>query len=449
MKRMSLVMLVAGAAAFPSQAQPATPDAAVAVAETGGASSGEVLTLEQAIDFALKHNELLAQNQEAVRKAKAQVREAKAGGLPQVTVSGQYLYQKSVAIPAGALGPEEVTITPRLSKAGNAGLTQVLDVFGLVRRARKVASLGEQVQQLNVARSKSEIIYQTRSAYYNVLRAWGAVDVAKASLKAAEEQLRQAQAFEKSGAAPKFDVTRADVQVAARRQSLISAEDALGVAGAALNAVLGRDVSTPVTIAQIEGLPDRSVDIEAQTEMAYEARPELVQLDLGVKVSKELEGIYRRSNLPTFALSSSYSYNFSGGGFSSDKGSWNAGVVASWPLLDGGAARAKTDQARSDAKSTELQKTQIKRSIALQVRTAGMAVQEAADRYEVAVKAVGQAEEALRLSRSRYENGVATQLEVIDSEAALMAARYNRNSALYDYFAARADFDAAVTGRLM
>lgn len=436
---------------------PAGADApgAVAVAPAGAAMDSGVLTLEEAIDAALAHNELIGQNESGFRRARAQVREAAAGGLPKVTLTGSVAKQKEVStvfpLPnpeTGQTQPTTIVLNPGTSRVANANLTQLIDVFGLVRKAREITDLSARVQQLNVARARSEVIYGTRTAYYTALRAGGAVEVAQAAVNDAEEQLRLARAFVEAGTAPQFDMTRAEVQLADRRQTLISANDALSLAGAALNNVLGRAVDTPLTLAPISGTPDGTVDIAAQTERALEARPELLQIDLGLRAGEVNVDLQRLGNYPTLAVGANYNYNFTATGFSAEKGNWNLGLNASWPLYQGGAVRARVDQAREQVRTTELQRSQARRGVTLDVRQSGLRVRETADRFAVADQAVGMAEEALRLARVRYQNGVSPQLEVTDAETALTQARFNRNNALYDHLTARAAFDASVLGRL-
>jgi outer membrane protein TolC len=414
------------------------------------------MTLEDAIAIALDNNELIDQNEEAVNKYRARVHQAQGQAMPQVRVNASYLRQKSAVaeFPSKYDDTGEpiefntIVISPGTSKTASVGLTQVIDIFGLVTKARDIAHMGERVQRLNVLRSRSEVLYDVKTAYYNVLRAQGAVNVAQAAADDAAEQLRLARAFVAAGTSAQFDVTRAEVTLADRQQTLITAQDNVGLAGAALNNVLARDVDTALNIAPLDVTPDRTVDIAAQTAHALESRPEILQADLGIRINETNVGIQKHGNYPTFSFGANYNYNFTASGFNTNKGNYNYGLNMSWPVFDSGITRARVEEARSDTRVSQLQKKQLVRGVTLEVRQAGLRVQETADRFGVADKAVASAEEALRLARVRYQNGVSTQLEVIDAETQLTQARFNRNNGLYDYLTARADFDAALMGRL-
>jgi outer membrane protein TolC len=403
------------------------------------------MTLDQAISFALQNNELVSENHQAQIKARAKIHDVASNGLPQVKVTVTAVEETKTSANFGGMA---IVLSPATSKTGNASLTQLVDIWGSVKRAKNMAVLGNRIAELNVLRSKSEVVYQTRSAYYDVLRALGSVDAAQAAVTDAEEQLKLAEAYVRAGTSPEFDVTRAKVTLADRQQTLISSQDAVNLAGAAFNNVLGRDVNTAVNLAAIADTPTRDVDITAQTQKALESRPEIIQASLGIKANHDAVGISRAGDRPQVALVGGYAYNWTASGLSTQKASWDYGVNVSWPIVDSGATRAKVSEAQADLKTSELQLQQLQRGVAVDVRQSGLKVQETADRFEVADKSVALAEEALRLAKVRYQNGVATQLEVTDAETALTSARFNRVNALYDHLTARAAFDATVLGRM-
>lgn len=451
------------AASLPAHAQTAAPATDNAPAATSAAKAADnagqvvtdtapVMTLDDAVALALANNELLSQNDEAVNAYRARVRQATGRGLPQVTVNANITRQKEVVTEfpgsGGNTGVQRIVLSPGTTKMASVGLTQPIDIFGRVKTARNIAHMGERIQRLNVLRAQSEVVYEAKTAYYNTLRAEGAMTVAQASVADAEEQLRLARAFLAAGTAAQYDVTRAEVTLAAAQQTLLTAQDTVGLAGAALNNVLGRDVDTPLNLAPLTVTPDPSVDIPAQTAQALESRPEILQANLGISINESTADLLSKGNLPNFSFGANYSYNFTASGFNTNKGNWNAGVNMAWPVWDSGITRAEVAEAKSNTRVSKLQKQQLVRGVTLQVRQAGLSVTEAANRYGVANQAVASAEEALRLARVRYQNGVATQLEVIDAETQLTQVRTNRNNALYDYLTARADFDAALLGRL-
>jgi outer membrane protein TolC len=79
----------------------------------------------------------------------------------------------------------------------------------------------------------------------------------------------------------------------------------------------------------------------------------------------------------------------------------------------------------------DLEETRL--NIDVQVRQAHASLVEATELVDATWQVVGQAEESLRLARSRYDAGVATQLDVLTGQAQLTQARNNAVEALHGY----------------
>jgi outer membrane protein TolC len=67
----------------------------------------------------------------------------------------------------------------------------------------------------------------------------------------------------------------------------------------------------------------------------------------------------------------------------------------------------------------------------------------AQERIEVATAAVAQAEESLRITKNRYEAGLATVTDLLRNETALMQAKTRRLAAVYDQRVAAASLELA------
>ena len=104
----------------------------------------------------------------------------------------------------------------------------------------------------------------------------------------------------------------------------------------------------------------------------------------------------------------------------------------------------KVRQAKVDYSQSQLQKSQLLRQIRLEVRDAHGKVEEARQRVEALGETVGQAERGVEIGQVRFQNGVGTQLELLDAQVALTTARVNRISASHDLAAAVASLRRAV-----
>jgi outer membrane protein TolC len=110
----------------------------------------------------------------------------------------------------------------------------------------------------------------------------------------------------------------------------------------------------------------------------------------------------------------------------------SVGVGFQWRLFDSGQIRARTAALRSRARAAELQLADSRSLVALEVETALLNREDAQARGAVAVTAVEQAQENVRIARELYGAGLATNTQVLDAEALRVAALTNRDDAAFD-----------------
>jgi Outer membrane protein len=120
----------------------------------------------------------------------------------------------------------------------------------------------------------------------------------------------------------------------------------------------------------------------------------------------------------------------------SDGPAWNAGIYLTFPFFDGLRSRGRTQQARSDLRTSQLQEQKLRDSIALELRTARYNLAESAETITALSGTVKQAERLLQMAEKGFEYGVKTRLEVDDAQTNLLRAQSNLARANRDYLAA-------------
>jgi outer membrane protein TolC len=274
-----------------------------------------------------------------------------------------------------------------------------------------------------------------------VLKAQELREVARQSVAQAQEHRRLAQVNVEAGTAAPFDVVRADVEVANAEEGRLQAENGVELAKAALNTALGRDPNTPVEVVPVQREVAPAPEPEPILKEALASRPELAGLEQNVAIAQEGAKIARGGRQPNVILDANYNQQ-TATAFSEDF-SWNASVVVSMPLWDGGLARAQEAESKQQVKQLRQTYEQVRQGIALEVKQSLLSIEEARQRIATAETAVTQAEESLRIARVRYEAGVSPNVELTDAETALTLARTNRVNATYDYALALARLDKA------
>ena len=123
-------------------------------------------------------------------------------------------------------------------------------------------------------------------------------------------------------------------------------------------------------------------------------------------------------------------FDFAKGDF---RQSWFSGVTLKIPIFDGFRTRAKVAQARADTRRAELARKQTERDVRFTLVQARRNVLEILARKRAQMQAVDLARQGLKIAESRYENGVGTQLEVIDGQLTLRRAEAELARAKRDF----------------
>lgn len=412
----------------------------------GQVPSANVVTLQDAINTALANNKAIRLARDRYERSRAQTREARSVGLPHLGAQAQRQWMGPVA--EFTIGPPEDPQTIRIGTpvitTAAVTLSQILDLNRRISLATGIADLNSHIQNLGVARTEQQIIFAVQDAYYGVLRAEGQRDVAKAAVTTARERLRLARANFEAGASPKFDVTRAEVEAANLEQTLTSATAAVDVRKTALRNVMGTDPTIPLEATPVE-VPIQPLEttVEQSYATALARRPDIAAAETGTLLARKSVTLVKRERLPAFGALASYNYVVETSVFQPNQLSWTVAVNASLPIFEGGAIRARVDQARSDVEAAEDGLAQTKLDVGQDVKSSIISVNEAYQRALTAEKNVALAEEALRLAQVRFEAGISLQVEVIDAEAALTQAGTNLVNARYDYATALAGYRRA------
>ncbi len=190
--------------------------------------------------------------------------------------------------------------------------------------------------------------------------------------------------------------------------------------------------------AETRVISDLPLDLREALNEAYVRRPEALSAANAVALAQRSVDLARRGKRPEVNLSANYSLTPDVAGFSSNKHNWNLIAQVSVPFFEGGATRARVNEAKADVKAAQATLDTSKQGIALDVRSALLDLQEAARRRETTESNVVLAREALRIAQVRFQAGVSTTVEVTDALVALTQAETNRVNADFDYLGGEA-----------
>ena len=403
------------------------------------------LDLRTAINIALENNFSIQQARERIREQDGLVIQAKAKAIPTLSLDADY------GLSDYELLNEETSSHQDWGIALN--VRQSLYAGGGIQAEIRSSELLREAAILELQSVINEALFDVRIKFYNVLLARGQIEVQEQNVQLYEEQLRDMKNRFDAGTVSNFEVIRAEVSLANAKPQLIRARNDYRVALDLLYQVLGfttKSRKSPWEEPEVVGelsYEEETFELQKALEMSMK-RPELQRLEKVVEAREANIDVQRAGQRPTLDLIGGYEYNKNVRSDSFRPGEardgWTVGVVSSWAIFDGRAAKGKIAQAISQHRQAELSYLDEQLAVEVEVRSAISTLKEAVELVDAAQKVVGQAVEALRLANARYAAGNATQLDVLQAQVDLTSARDNQLQAYYSYNTALASVKKAI-----
>lgn len=395
------------------------------------------LNLPKTVQMALDYNRDIKMSQYALKKAEYAINQAQAGKKP--TVDYNFGAQRSRATDAATYSRAASLMggANSVSNAFSNGISVNIPLYtgGLVEGQIDVAKLGKTNTQEEILRVEQATKYSAIQGYYALLAYQELQGVYHEAVDNLQGHLDNVQAQYNVGTKAKVDVLSSDVSLANAKTTAITADNNVAVAESNLNNILGLPLETKLNLADHQ-LPFDTYNISLQeaTDYAMKYRPEVLQAALAVQTAENNIDIADASNKPTVKVSGGNNWNDNTfPGIDANKRSWNIGASVTYSFYDGGATKAKVDQAKQAllvARETE-QKT--REAVQLEVKQAYLNIRSAAQKVEETQTVVDQARENYRIQNIRYQAGVGINLDVLDAQLSLNEAQVNHIQALYDY----------------
>lgn len=459
-------------------------------AQTLATADTLVLTLDEALARATERSDEVRLARSQVDIARAQVKETRAGALPQINANLGYTRTFASQFETGGFElPDSLKFEPDSTaplaervkyledNAENAGLSGLGFLFGnlpfgqknsytatlsgsqlLFSGGRTGAALAiarnfREAAEFQLTEQLAEVELQVRSAYYRALFARELETISAAAVAQAERFQEQERLRESTGAASELDVLRAEVALANLRPQQVQASNASEIAALDLKRLLNIPATQPLKLGTLLDIPaaERLARRDTATDETLGRRASIAAAERQVRMRELAVRIARGAFFPEIRAGMNYGktafpeeiFGLGGVEWRSD---WNATLTVTVPIFDGLRRNAQVDLARVQLNQAQLQLAQLREGVQLQYQQATGERQRAAATIAARQQTVVQAQRVYDLTVLRYDRGLATQLEVTDSRLALLQARTNLAQALSDYYVAEATVTRALGG---
>jgi outer membrane protein TolC len=349
---------------------------------------------------------------------------------------------------APGLPPSDVFLGSPSRESYLLAAEATLPVFtgGRVLSGIGIAYLQDDIAFESYRQAVADTLYLTTTAFYGILLAREVVDVRTEALELLTRHHETTLNKYEVGVVSRFDVLRSEVELANARPPLIEAKNDLSDATENLKRILGIDVDEPFAIEGELVFREVSADLDAFLDRADKESPELL-------ISRKLERIADKSVtmaagefLPTVTAFARYEWTSDElhVEFNEDVWEYTVGAIVTVPVFDLMISAAKLKQAKAEYEQARVGLLDTTNKVKLDVKEAYYDLVEAAEIVQSQRKNIEAAEESLRIAEVRYEHGISTLLELMDTQLAVTQAKLNYLNALFNYEEAYARLRAIV-----
>jgi outer membrane protein TolC len=421
-------------------------------------ATAQTFSLKQAVDYAITHQVQVKNSQIDLQNASAKINEIKAMGLPQVNgsvaLTNNIVLQRAF-IPAKIFNPAAADGELIAAKFGvdNSGFASVglsqLVFDGSYLLGLKATSVYKDLAVKSVTQSKQQVAENVTKAYYGILVNEKRIGLLSLNLARLDTLLKETRELNKQGFVEKIDVQRLDVQANNLRTELDNVNRLQDLSYSLLKFQMGYPMEEPIRISEsLEKIELATFNTNAAGEFSYANRIEYSILQTQENLAElDLKSI-KAGYLPRLVLNANYGYNAGANAFSDlMTKQWfdNAAVTVALqiPIFDGFSKKYKAVQSANNLQKVRQSYSLLKSSIDMQRSQANITMKNALESMKEQKANLELANEISRVTRVKYQQGVGSNLEVLNAESSIKESQANYFTALYNALIAKVEVEKA------
>jgi outer membrane protein TolC len=419
-------------------------------------TSGEVLTLDRAIELARANNRETKRVKFDIDKQREAWAEAKTALYPRFdayVLGTELLTPLDFTIKAGQLGTYSSTgpipnkdmdlHTPaRPVVVASITATQPITQIPRIRFSISEQRLNEDLSRQTFEQRDQQMVSDVRRAYYSLLQSQSQAESQRATIRSLEEldQLTERRLQEKG--VLKADSLRVKAEEAKAKYQLTVIEDAFSDRKEALNHLLGRNLLVEFSVEPVPASLPEELDLQAARKLALAQRPEIKiasikkdQANLETKIEKTryLPDISIQANYLTPAGINFLPQNIGG-----------IGALLTWQPWDWGQKRHNLAEKLITEHQAALTAEDARDHVLLDVDSEFRKLREARAQLAVTESARDAEQEKLRNQTDAYAQQGILLSDLLQQQASLATAEDQYRQALLAFWTTRADFEKAL-----
>lgn len=421
-------------------------------------ASTEVLTLEQAIELALRDNRQVKIAALEVNKSEDRLAAARTHRLPefkfnalgsQLLSSIDFKFDQGVFGNYPGIGPIPSTDTvistarrPTFVMVGQ--INQPISQLYRIGLNLKQLDAGRELAQQEVRAQQQTVINDVKQAYYAILQTQSALRTTTETIKLYRELDRVTGDYIVQQVALKSEGLEVKTRLAKSEYDAQELNDQLASQKEKLNQLMGRDIHTEFSVNPAPAFSRYEVDLVAARAKAIENRPEIQEARLKIKQAQYDKKIKKSEYIPDVSFSFTYAspqnINFAPRQIST------IGISLSWEPFDWGRKKRELAEKVHIIEQAEQSARETESAVLMEVNAKFRKLQQTHQLLAIGRLSEETALEQVRVASNRYTMQAALLKDVLNAQNSLAEAKHQYQQALLSFWAARADFEKAIGG---
>ena len=412
------------------------------------------ISLDEAINLALRQNSLLKIAGYKVDENQRRSLAARTDYFPQVSTAANYAYlfeKQSLDIPRGSLGSLGSVLLPledtRILQGGNnfvlstTTVGQPITQLIKIRQARRIAEADTRIAESQLKQAENEVIVKVHEAYFGLLILQRQRQAAKLAVAAAEEESRESREAVESGKALEVADIKARASMLDARHSLLALDNQISDLAIDFNDLLGLPLETEVEVAAPPPLAPVALSLEESEKTALGENPEIHEAEQTAEKAQRAVNAAKAQYVPDVTAYAQDIYQNGVPFLSRNNGV--LGVKLEWEVFDFG-KRRQTVAAQEAALAAAKENLQhLRNQVLIKVQKAYRKMDRSRQMIEVAEESAALRRESLRLSNDQLDTGVIVKAVYQKAGAELAKSEAELFQAELGYRLAKAEFDQA------
>ncbi len=425
-------------------------------------TSANAYSLQQCIDYALENHTSMKNAKLDYQSSEAKVRETVSIGLPQVNGKVEFvdnLKVQSQFLPANAFEPTApagmvVPVAFGVTYSSSASVTATQMIFdGSYLVGVKAAKVYKELYEKSITQTKVELVEKVSKAYYAVLVNQERLTLIQKNQSLIDKLFNDTKAMRDAGFADNVALQRIEVRKNNLDVEISKMESMVKINQALLKFQMGLPQQQNITLSdEIEDIID-DVNPSEEITINYEDRIEYKQLGIQKQLMDLDVKNYKAKALPSLSAFGTLGANIGAYNFGDvpQLNNWRdfsmVGLSLNVPIFSSFQRGHRIEQAQISSEKVANNIAQLEQSIQLEHMQSKLTIENSMKTVKAQKSNMALAEEVYRITKIKYDEGMASNYEVIDAETALKDAQTNYYNALYEAVVAKIDLQKA-TGTL-